>query len=388
MAPLDGILVADFSRVLAGPFATMLLGDLGADVVKVERPGTGDDTRAWGPPWRDERSGGEGSARDRFSTYYLGLNRNKRSVALDLADEGDRALARRLAARADVLVESFRPGLMARWELDADSVRAAGNPRLVSCSVTAFGTGEAARGLPGYDFLLQAMGGLMHVTGEPDGPPLKVGAAVVDLVCGLLAANGIQAALLERERTGAGRHVEVSLMDSALTTLLNQGSAWVSGGVAPSRRGNRHPSIVPYETYDAADRPFAVAVGNDRLFARLCEAVGLGELAGDERFATNAARVEHADALAGRLNEVFAGEPADHWIGVLRAASVPVRPINGVDEAFALADELGLEPVEEHGGLPLIRPPLRVDGERPPIRRQPPALDEHGDAIRAWLASE
>jgi crotonobetainyl-CoA:carnitine CoA-transferase CaiB-like acyl-CoA transferase len=377
MAPLDGILVADFSRVLAGPFATMLLGDLGADVVKVERPGTGDDTRAWGPPWRDD-----------VSTYYLGLNRNKRSVVLDLADEGDRALARTLAERADVLVESFRPGLMASWELDGDSLRAAGNPGLVSCSVTAFGSGDAGRGLPGYDFLLQAMGGLMHVTGEPDGPPLKVGAAVVDLVCGLLAVAGIQAALLERERTGRGRHVEVSLMDSALTALLNQGSAWVSGGVAPSRRGNRHPSIVPYETYDAADRPFALAVGNDRLFARLCAAVGLDELAGDDRFATNEARVAHADELADELNAVFGREPAEHWLEVLRGASVPVGPINGVDEAFALAAELGMEPTtDEHGGLPLIRPPLRVDGERPRVRRPPPALDEHGEEIRAWLAS-
>jgi len=335
-----------------------------------------------GPPWRE--GAGEGSAR--VSTYYLGLNRNKRSVALDLADEADRELARRLAARADVLVESFRPGLMAGWGLDGDTLRAAGNARLVSCSVTAFGTGEAGRALPGYDFLLQAMGGLMHVTGEQDGPPLKVGAAVVDLVCGLLAANGIQAALLERAATGRGRHVEVSLMDSALTALLNQGSAWVSGGVAPARRGNRHPSIVPYETFDAADRPFAVAVGNDRLFARLCDAAGLGELATDERFATNAARVEHADELSRRLGEVFAREPADHWVAVLRAASVPVGPINGVDEAFALADELGMEPTESHAGVPLIRPPLLLDGDRPPIRRPPPALDEHGDEIRAWLA--
>ena len=186
---------------------------------------------------------------------------------------------------------------MAGWGLDGDALRAGGNPGLVSCSVTAFGTGEAGRGLPGYDFLLQAMGGLMHVTGEPDGPPLKVGAAVVDLICGLIAANGIQAALLERARTGRGRHVEVSLMDAALTSLLNQASAWVAGGVAGTRRGNRHPSIVPYETFDAADRPVAVAVGNDRIFARLCEALGLGELAGDERFATNAARVEHRDEL-------------------------------------------------------------------------------------------
>src|ERR671933_1162545 len=278
MPQLDGILVADFSRVLAGPYATMLLGDLGADVVKVERPGAGDDTRAWRPPWRD----GE-------STYYLGLNRNKRSVALDLADPGDRELARRLGERADVLLESFRPGLMASWGLDGESLRVV-NPGLVSCSVTAFGSAEAARGLPGYDFLLQAMGGLMAVTGEPDGRPLKVGAAVVDLVCGLLAANGIQAALVERSRTGRGRHVEVSLMDSALLSLLNQGFAWVAGGVAPGRMGNRHPSIVPYETFEAEDRPMAVAVGNDRMFARLCEVVGLPELAGDERFATNAAR--------------------------------------------------------------------------------------------------
>src|SRR3954470_13952015 len=240
--PLEGLLVADFSRVLAGPFAAMTLGDLGADVIKVERPDGGDDTRAWGPPWRGEDA-----------TYYLGLNRNKRSVALDLADEAGRELARTLALRADVLLESFRPGLMAAWELDGDTIRGDGNPGLVSCSVTAFG-GKHAK-LPGYDFLLQAMGGLMAVTGEQDGPPLKAGTAVVDLVCGLLAANGIQAALVERARTGRGRHVEVSLMDSALTCLLNQGTAWVAGGVRPGRRGNRHPSIVPYEVYETADRP-------------------------------------------------------------------------------------------------------------------------------------
>ena len=243
--PLDGLLVADFSRVLAGPFAAMTLGDLGADVVKVERPGGGDDTRAWGPPWHEEDA-----------TYYLGLNRNKRSVALDLSDEGDRALARALGERADVLIESFRPGLMASWGLGGDALRER-NPRLVSCSITAFGSSERAAGLPGYDLLLQAMGGLMSVTGEADGPPLKVGAAVVDLVCGLLAVAGIEAALVERERTGAGRHVEVSLLDSVLTSLLNQGSGWVSAGAEPARRGNRHPSIAPYETYEAADRPFA-----------------------------------------------------------------------------------------------------------------------------------
>jgi crotonobetainyl-CoA:carnitine CoA-transferase CaiB-like acyl-CoA transferase len=352
----------------------MLLGDLGADVIKVERPGTGDDTRAWGPPWRDG-----------VSTYYLSLNRNKRSIVLDLADPGERRVARRLGERADVLIESFRPGLMASWELDGDTLRAA-NPRLVSCSVTAFGTGEQAAGLPGYDFLLQAMGGLMSVTGEPDGRPLKAGTAVVDLVCGLLAANGIQAALLERERTGAGRHVEVSLMDSAITCLLNQGSAWVAAGVNGRRRGNRHPSIVPYETYETADRPLAIAVGNERLFVRLCAALGLGDLARDPRFATNEARVENVDALADALQAVLRTEPAAHWVELLREASVPAGTVNEVDEAFALAAGLGMEPTDDGHGLPLIRPPLRLDGERPPIRRPPPRLDEHGEDLRAWLS--
>jgi crotonobetainyl-CoA:carnitine CoA-transferase CaiB-like acyl-CoA transferase len=373
MPPLDGILVADFSRVLAGPLAAMLLGDLGADVIKVERPDGGDDTRAWGPPWRDG-----------VSTYYLGLNRNKRSIALDLHDPGDRALARTLAERADVMIESFRPGLIADFGLAPDDVRRV-NPGLVSCSVTAFGSGEAGAGLPGYDFLLQAMGGLMSVTGEPDGRPLKAGTAVVDLVCGLLAANGIQAALVERARTGAGRHVEVSLMDSALTTLLNQASAWVAAGVTGRRRGNRHPSIVPYETYETADREIAIATGNERIFVRLCEALGLPELPADERFASNEARVGHADELADAFHAVLRRQPADHWLSVLRAAKVPAGPINGVDEAFAYAEELGLEPVSEIDGLPLINPPLRVDGERPPIRHAPPALDEHGDELRHWL---
>jgi crotonobetainyl-CoA:carnitine CoA-transferase CaiB-like acyl-CoA transferase len=367
--PLSGLVVADFSRVLAGPYASMLLGDLGADVIKVERPGTGDDTRAWGPPWRDG-----------VSTYYLALNRNKRSVVLDLTDEDDRALARTLAERADVLIESFRPGLMASWGLDGDTIRQT-NPRLVSCSVTAFGSGEQAKGMPGYDFLLQAMGGLMSVTGEPEGRPLKAGAAVVDLICGLLATIGIQAALV----AGGGRHVETSLMDSALAALLNQGTAWVAGDVVPSPRGNRHPSIVPYETYEAADRPFAIAVGNDRLFARLCAAIGLPDLAADERFATNEARVANVDALGEAFEGVFRTEPADHWVQTLRGAGVPVGPINRIDEAFALAADLGMQPTDDSHRVPLVTPPLRLDGERPPIDRPPPQLDEQGDEIRTWL---
>ncbi len=370
--PLHGLLVADFSRVLAGPFATMTLGDLGADVIKVERPGTGDDTRGWGPPWRE----GE-------STYYLGLNRNKRSVAIDLVDPAGRDLARRLAMRADVLVESFRPSLMAEWGLDGDTLRGTGNPALVSCSITAFGSSPAAAGLPGYDLLLQAMGGLMSVTGEADGPPLKAGAAVVDLVCGLLAVVGIQAALREREATGVGRHVEVSLLESSLAALLNQGSGWLLGGALPHRRGNRHPSIAPYETFAAADRPFALACGNDRLFARLCEAIGEPGLAADERFATNAARVAEADALTEALAGVFAREPADHWIALLRAAAVPVGPINDVAEAFALADALGLEPLADADGRPTPAPAVPLGT----VHRPPPQLDEHGDEIRAWLKS-
>jgi crotonobetainyl-CoA:carnitine CoA-transferase CaiB-like acyl-CoA transferase len=376
MTSLEGILVADFSRVLAGPFASMTLGDLGADVIKVERPGVGDDTRAWGPPWRDDQS-----------TYFLGLNRNKDSLALDLGDPGDRDLARRLGERADVLIESFRPGLMASWGLDGDTLRER-NPKLVSCSITAFGSGEGAAELPGYDLLLQAMGGLMSVTGEPDGRPLKVGTAVVDLVCGLHAVVGIQAALLERARTGRGRHVEVSLMDAVLASLLNQGSGWALAGENPGRRGNRHPSIAPYETFEAADRPFALAVGNDRLFARMCEAIGLPELPRDERFATNSARVAHVDELGERLEGVFRTRPAAHWVELLRGVSVPIGPINTVAEAYELAASLGLEPTEEVDGLPLPRPALRFDGARPPIRARPPRLDEHGAEVRAWLESE
>jgi crotonobetainyl-CoA:carnitine CoA-transferase CaiB-like acyl-CoA transferase len=376
MSMLEGILVADFSRVLAGPFASMTLGDLGADVIKVERPEVGDDTRAWGPPWRDEQS-----------TYFLGLNRNKSSLALDLSSVEDRDLARRLGERADVLIESFRPGLMASWGLDGDRLRER-NPKLVSCSITAFGSGERGAELPGYDLLLQAMGGLMSVTGEPDGRPLKVGTAVVDLVCGLHAVVGIQAALLERARTGRGRHVEVSLMDAALASLLNQGSGWALAGANPGRRGNRHPSIAPYETFEAADRPFALAVGNDRLFARMCEAIGLPELPADERFATNSARVAHVDELGSLLEGVFRTRPAAHWVELLRGVSVPIGPINTVAEAYELAASLALEPTEEVDGLPLPRPALRFDGARPPIRARPPRLDEHGAGLRAWLESE
>ena len=364
--PLSGLIVADFSRVLAGPLAAMLLGDLGADVIKVERPGSGDDTRGWGPPFAPES--GE-------ATYFLGLNRNKRSVVLDLGDAGDRALARTLCERADVVIESFRPGLMAEWGLDRAALADA-NPRVITCAVRAFGSSEEAAELPGYDLLLQAMGGLMSITGEADGRPLKVGSAVVDLVCGLLAVIAIQAALVERERTGSGQHVEVTLMQAALAALLNQGSAVAFAGASTRRRGNAHPSIAPYETFDAADRPFALAVGNDRLFERLCAAIGTPELADEPCFATNADRVNRADALREILQARFAAQPAAHWIELLRAARVPVGPINDIGEAFELARSLAIDPTA---------PPLSLDRTPPSVRRPPPRLDEHGEEIRDWL---
>ena len=313
---LDGILVADFSRVLAGPLCTMTLGDLGADVVKVERPDGGDDTREWGPPWHDEGA-----------TYYLGLNRNKRSVTLDLKDPGDLALAQRLAARADVVVESFRPGTIDRLGLGYDDV-APGNPGVVYCSISAFGTGERAAALPGYDLLLQAMSGLMSVTGETDGRPLKVGAALIDMICGLYAANGILAALhAARRDTGEGQRVHVSLMDSALAALLNQGSGFLNAGVVPGRLGNRHPSITPYETFRAADGDFAVACGNDALFRRLCAAIGRPELAEDDRYADNAraARAPRRPDRRARGRVRRGGRRASGSRGSARRASRPGR---------------------------------------------------------------
>jgi crotonobetainyl-CoA:carnitine CoA-transferase CaiB-like acyl-CoA transferase len=370
---LEGLLVADFSRVLAGPLCTQTLGDLGADVIKVERPGAGDDTRTWGPPFVEQGA-----------TYYLGLNRNKRSIALDLADPDDARLARRLADRADVLVESFRPGTIDRLGLGYDAV-AETNPGVVYCSISAFGSGEQAARLPGYDLLLQAMSGLMSVTGEPEGRPLKVGAALIDMVCGLYATTGVLAALRARGRTGRGQRVEVSLMDSALAGLLNQASAHLLAGVVPGRLGNRHPSIAPYETFRASDGDFAVAVGNDAIFVRLCGAIGRPELGGDPRFATNAARLSNREELGAILEGAFHREPAAVWVQRLSEAGVPAGPINDVGEAFALAEALGLEPVWEVDGVRGVRSPLQFSETPAAARRRPPALGEHSDELRAWL---
>ena len=373
-APLEGIVVADFSRVLAAPLCAMLLGDLGAEVIKVERP-EGDDTRAWGPPWAPH--GG--------STYFDSVNRNKRSVTLDLRDPGDLELARRLCARSDVLIENFAPGTMSRLGLEHDELREA-NPRLVSCSITGFG---ASAELPGYDLLAQAVGGLMSVTGEPAGPPTKVGVAVVDVICGLFATVGILAALREREHSGLGQRVEVSLMGAVLTALVNLSQSFVGAGVIPQRVGSSHPSIVPYQTFAVADGEVVVAVGNDRQFTRLCAELGVGELAVDARFATNPDRVANRDALLALLAPHFAAREREELAGALNAAGVPCGPVNDLGAAFALAERLGLrEIVVMAGGARQVADPIGLSATPVSYRRPPPPLGGDDSAVREWLRGE
>jgi crotonobetainyl-CoA:carnitine CoA-transferase CaiB-like acyl-CoA transferase len=364
---LDGLRVLDFSRVLAGPLATMVLADLGAEVVKVERPGLGDDTRAWGPPW-DER--GE-------ATYFQAVNRNKRSVVLDLADPAGVAEARRLARASTVLVENFRPGVMDGLGLGYEQLADA-DPGLVYCSITGFGAGAGAA-LPGYDLLVQALGGLMSVTGPRDGEPQKVGVALVDVVCGLFATVGVLAAVRHRERTGEGQRVEIDLLSSVLAALVNQGSAYTLAGVVAQRMGNAHPSIAPYELLGTADGDLVLAVGTDRQFAALCEVLGRPALAADARFATNAARVAHRDALRAELEALLAAGTADGWVAALTRARVPAGRVNDVAGAFAFAEALGLDPVvevprEDGTRARLTRNPLRLSRTPATHRTAPPRL--------------
>ncbi|HEX6500150.1 MAG TPA: CoA transferase [Micromonosporaceae bacterium] len=371
--PLAGLLVADFSRVLAGPLATMTLADLGADVIKVERPGTGDETRSWAPPY----------AADGESTYYLAINRNKRSICLDLSTEEGRAAARALAVRADVLVENLAPGAMSRYGLGYEQL-ADDNPGLVYASLTGFGPDAS---LPGYDFLVQAVGGLMSLTGTPDGEPTKVGVALVDVLAGKDLATGVLAALVARGRTGRGQRVEVNLLSSLLAALVNQASAYLNAGVTPTRMGNRHPSIAPYETLRAADREFAVAVGNDGQFARLAAAVGLPD---DPRFATNTLRVRHREALLDAIESRLATRTADEWVDVLRRAGVPCGPVNTVPEGFDLAERLGLAPVvrlprADGTTVATVAQPVRLGDQPATYRLPPPRLGEHTDEVLAAL---
>lgn len=380
LGALGGILVADFSRVLAGPFATMMLGDLGADVVKIERPGSGDDTRAWGPPFVD------GDA-----AYYLAVNRNKRSVALDLTIPTDVEAARALALRADVLVENFRPGTMDRMGLGYDELSRA-NPRLVWCSISGFGsTGEGAT-LPGYDFLVQAVGGLMSITGDAGGEPRKVGVAVVDVLTGLFASTGILAALQYRERSGKGQRVEVNLLSSLLGALVNQASTFVTTGAVPAAMGNRHPSIAPYESLQAADRPVIVAVGNDGQFAMLVERLGVPWMSVDERFRTNAARVANRDELVEQLEQALAGRSAAAWVADLTGAGIPSGLVNDIGEAFSLAERLGLEPVvtvarkdPSEPGVRQAANPIRFSASPVSYRLAPPRLGESTDEVLSNL---
>lgn len=376
--PLTGLLVADFSRVLAGPYCTMLLADLGADVIKVESPG-GDDTRNWMPPVTE----------DGVSTYFLAINRNKRSVALNLKDDGDLALARTLARRADVFVQNFKPGGLARYGLDYDSVRAA-NPAVIYASISGFGSG-GGKDLPGYDLMVQAMSGLMSLTGSPDGPPFRAGISLFDVIAGLHTTIAILAALNHRNATGEGQHLEASLMASAMSGMVNQTSAYAAGGVVPFRMGNSHPSLFPYEPLPTRDGELIVTAGNDAQFRKLCDVIGAPELPEDPRFSTNPGRTANREELRPLLGEKLAARSADEWFDLLIAAGVPCGPINTVDAGVAFADKIGLEPIITAGSGnrtgPGIRHPVTFSATPASYPLAPPELDEHGDQIRAWLAA-
>jgi crotonobetainyl-CoA:carnitine CoA-transferase CaiB-like acyl-CoA transferase len=376
--PLSGLLVADFSRVLAGPYCTMLLADLGADVIKVESP-AGDDTRAWMPP----------VTQDGASTYFLAINRNKRSVALDLKDDGDRALARELGRRADVFVQNFKPGGLTGYGLDYDSVSAV-NPSVIYASISGFGSG-GGHDLPGYDLMVQAMSGLMSLTGDPDGPPYRAGISAFDVMAGLHATIGVLAALNHRNATGEGQHVEASLMASAMSGMVNQATAYAAGGVVPFRMGNSHPSLFPYEPLPTGDGELIVTAGNDTQFRKLCDVIGAPELSADPRFSTNPGRTANRAVLKPLLAEKLAAKSAAEWFDQLIAVGVPCGPINTVEGGIAFAAKIGLEPVVTAGTGDRTRPSMRhpVTFSKTPASYPlaPPDLDEHGEQIRAWLAA-
>ncbi len=377
---LSHVRVLDLSRVLAGPWASQVLADLGAEVIKVERPGTGDETRGWGPPWLDA-----GAAGPRTAAYFASTNRGKRSVTVDLSTPEGQGIVRRLAARADVLLENYKVGALGRYGLGYADL-APVNPRLVYCSISGFGQDGPYRDRPGYDFLLQAMGGLMSVTGEPDGGPgggpVKVGVALTDLLTGMYAATAVLAALSHRDRTGEGQHVDLSLLDVQVATLANQAESFLVTGVPPRRLGNAHPSIVPYQAFATADGHLVLAVGNDAQFARFCEVAGRPELARDPRFATNAARVAARAELVAFLAPLLATRTTAAWVTALEAADVPCGPINDLAQVFE-------DPQVRHRGLrveiprpgappvPVVASPIRLS--RTPVSYEvpPPALGEH-----------
>ena len=376
--PLAGLLVADFSRILAGPYATMMLADMGAEVVKVEGPG-GDDTRTWQPP-----------VRDGISTYYLGVNRNKRSIALDLRDAGDLAAAHELARRADVFIENFKPGGLARFGLDYEATSAA-NPAVVYASISGFGSAPGGASLPGYDLIVQAISGLMSVTGDPGGEPYRAGVAIFDVIAGLHATIGILAALNHRHETGRGQHVEISLLASAMSGLVNQTSAYVAGGVVPFRMGNSHPSLFPYEPLPCADGELIITAGNDLQFRKLAQVLGVPELSDDPRFGRNEDRTANRGELRPLLVERLRTRTKLEWFRELIGAGVPCGPINTIDQGVAFADEVGLDPVVSVGqgdaAVPSVRHPITFSATPASYRLPPPALDQHGAEIRRWLAA-
>ena len=375
--PLDGIRVLDLSRVLAGPWCTQLLGDLGADVIKIERPGAGDDTRHWGPPWH-----GEGDKR--VAAYFLSANRGKRSAAIDFATEKGAELVRRLAGQCDVVVENFKVGGLAKFGLDAASLCAA-NPRLIVASITGFGQDGPYSERAGYDFIIQGMGGMMSVTGHPDGElgggPMRAGVAIADLFTGMYACVAILAALHRREKTGEGAHIDMALFDTQLAMLANQAANALVSGDEPPRQGNTHPNIVPYQPFEAADRPIIIAVGNDRQFARLAEMCGHPEWASDERFATNGARVANRGEIVRLIGQCIAQKPAAEWFEKLDAAGIPAGPINRVGQALADVQAQHRAMVRTIGGVPLVGSPVRIDDERCDSELPPPALGEHTEAV-------
>jgi crotonobetainyl-CoA:carnitine CoA-transferase CaiB-like acyl-CoA transferase len=375
--PLSGLLVADFSRVLAGPYCTMLLADLGADVIKVESPG-GDDTRRWVPP----------TTSDGVSTYFMSINRNKRSVVLDLGEPDDLAAAHELARRADVFVQNFKPGGLDRFKLDYASVSAA-NPPIIYASISGFGLRGSGRDLPGYDLMVQAMSGLMSLTGDPDGPAYRAGISLFDVIAGLHTSIGILAALNHRAATGQGQHIEASLMASAMSGMVNQTTAYAAAGVVPFRMGNAHPSLFPYEPLPTGDGELIVTAGNDTQFRKLCEVIGAPELADDPRFARNEGRTANRAELKPLLAERMSQRTAAEWFADLIGAGVPCGPINTVDRGIAFAEEIGLEPVvvTGHGeaAVRAMRHPLTFSVTPPRYDLPPPRLDEHGEEIRAWL---
>jgi crotonobetainyl-CoA:carnitine CoA-transferase CaiB-like acyl-CoA transferase len=373
--PLAGLVVADLSRVLAGPYCSMLLGDMGATVIKVEGPG-GDDTRTWMPP-----------VKDGVSTYYLSIGRNKRSVVLDFRDSDDRALAGELLRLADVAIENFKPGGLQRFGLDYETT-AERNPGLIYLSITGFGTGEGAW-LPGYDLIVQAVSGLMSLTGDPDGPAFRAGISVFDVMAGLHGLIGILAALHQRHETGRGQHVEVNLLSSAMSGLVNQTAAYTAAGVVPTRMGNAHPSLFPYETMPTADRDMIITAGNDKQFRALCEVLGIPGVPDDPRFGTNADRTRNREPLRAILVAALAKWKADDLFLALNKSGVPCGPINTIGEGVELAESLGLAPRVELGtgdrAVSLVRNPIEFGDADLPYDLPPPELGEHSDEIKSWL---